>query len=311
MTLILMFLGLVILVKGADLFVDGSVGIAKKFKVPSIVIGLTLVAFGTSAPEAAVSIQASLNGANGIALGNVVGSNLFNLLFILGLTAIIQPVSIHLNSLKKELPFMLLVTAMGLFLAFEGDGSFMFSRFDGIVLLLMFGMYLYSMLDMMKQEEEPLDLSYKPIHLPKSIMFTLIGLAMIVLGADWTVKGAVWIAQLLGVSDLIIGLTIIAAGTSLPELVTSIVAAKKGESDIAIGNIVGSNIFNLLLVLGLASSITSIHLTQDAILDIIILLSGSILAVILMATGRIVTRKEGVFLVVSYVSYVIYRILSI
>lgn len=309
MTLVLMILGLIILVKGADLFVDGSASIARRLLIPNIVIGLTLVAFGTSAPEAAVSIKASLDEANGIALGNVVGSNLFNLMFILGITAIIKPVSIHVNSLKKELPFMLLVTLMMLFLAFEGNGDLIFSRYDGFVMLSMFGMYLYSMLAIMKKDEQNIEVDYKEVSLFKSIGLSALGILMIILGADWTVKGAVWMAELLGVSDLIIGLTIIAAGTSLPELVTSIVAAKKGESDIAIGNIIGSNIFNILFVLGASSSIEPIGLTKDGVMDIVILLGVSGFCFILMFTGKTVNRKEGIALLGLYILYMIYRLI--
>ena len=309
MTLVLMILGLIILVKGADLFVDGSASIARRLLIPNIVIGLTLVAFGTSAPEAAVSIKASLDEANGIALGNVVGSNLFNIMFILGITAIIKPVSIHVNSLKKELPFMLLVTLMILFLAFEGNGDLIFSRYDGFVMLSMFGMYLYSMLAIMKKDEQNIEVDYKEVSLFKSIGLSALGILMIILGADWTVKGAVWMAELLGVSDLIIGLTIIAAGTSLPELVTSIVAAKKGESDIAIGNIIGSNIFNILFVLGASSSIEPIGLTKDGVMDIGILLGVSGFCFILMFTGKTVNRKEGIALLGLYILYMIYRLI--
>ena len=310
MILVLMILGLIILVKGADLFVDGSASIARRLLIPNIIIGLTLVAFGTSAPEAAVSIKASIDGANGIALGNVVGSNLFNLMFILGITAIIKPVSIHVNSLKKELPFMLLVTLMILFLAFEGNGDLVFSRYDGFVMLLMFGMYLYSMLAIMKKDDQNIEVDYKEVSLFKSIGLSALGILMIILGADWTVKGAVWMAELFGVSDLIIGLTIIAAGTSLPELVTSIVAAKKGESDIAIGNIIGSNIFNILFVLGASSTVEPISFTKDGVMDMVILLGVSVFGFILMFTGKSVNRKEGITLMLLYIIYILYRLIS-
>lgn len=308
MTLVLMIVGFALLVKGADWFVDGAVGIAKRLKIPSMVIGLTLVAFGTSAPEAAVSIQASIKAANGIALGNVVGSNLFNILFILGLTALIQPVAIHVQSIKKELPFLLITTAVALFLAFDLGGLNSLTRSDGVVLLLLFAMYLYSMLDIIEHHNEKLDSPYLPIAAKRAAVFTVLGLVMIVIGSDLTVKGAVWIAQLLGVSDLIIGLTIIAAGTSLPELVTSVIAAKKGQSDIAIGNIVGSNIFNLLLILGVSSSIFPIPLSDAAVVDFVIMFVATMVGCLMMWTGRNVSRKEGLFLVLAYVAFIVYRI---
>lgn len=310
MTLILMILGLICLVKGADMFVNGSVGIARRLRVPNIVIGLTLVAFGTSAPEAAVSIKASLVHSNGIAFGNVIGSNLFNILFILGITTLLNPISVHKKSLKKELPFMLLITTMVLFLAFEGEGNLLYSRADGYIMLLMFGMYLYSMIDMMKQDDTNLDVSYTTMKLSKSILFSAMGLLLIILGADLTVKGAIWIAKSIGVSDLIIGLTIIAAGTSLPELITSIVAAKKGESDIAIGNVVGSNIFNILFILGVSTTLEPIVIDLKALADVKILLGVSILSFVMMFTGKRISKKEGAFLLCLYFLYLIYRVIN-
>lgn len=311
MQIILMLVGFGLLVLGANWFVDGSVSIARRLKIPSMVIGLTLVAFGTSAPEAAVSIRGALGGTSGISFGNVVGSNMFNTLFILGLTALVKPISIHISSLKKELPFMLFTTAIAMFLVFEGNGTFGFSRYDGLVLLILFAMYLYSMIDMIQNQNEPMDLPQKTMGTGKGIFLTILGIGAIVLGADLTVKGAVFIASKLGISDVVIGLTIVAAGTSLPELVTSVVAAKKGESDIAIGNIVGSNIFNMLFILGSASSITAFNLNLTAAYDMIMLVGISMVAFAMMWTGRIISRKEGLVLLLSYIGFVCYRVFTV
>ncbi len=310
MDIFMTFIGISMLIFGANWFVDGAVSIARKLKIPSMVIGLTLVAFGTSAPEAAVSVQSAIHGVSEISFGNVIGSNLFNLLFILGLTAIIQPVAIHISSLKKEMPFMLFITAIALFLGYEGNDTFGFSVYDGYVLIILFGMYLYSMLDIIQQDSEVLDITNKQLHFKKAILFSILGLILIILGADFTINGAVGIAVYLGIPDIVIGLTIIAAGTSLPELITSVVAAKKGESDIAIGNIVGSNIFNILFVLGLSASIRAFSIDERALFDIVLLLIFTIFTFTMMRTGRIISRKEGSILLFCYIGYIIFRLLT-
>lgn len=310
MQIIFMFIGFAMLIFGANWFVDGSVSIARRLNIPSMVIGLTLVAFGTSSPEAAVSIRGAIGGNSGISFGNVIGSNIFNTLMILGLTAMIHPIAIHISSLKKELPFMLFSTAIALFLVFEADGSFGFSNYDGYILLVLMAMYLYSMVEMIQHQNEPMDLSYKEMKPHKAVFLTILGMAFIILGADFTVKGAVFIAGKLGIPDVVVGLTIVAAGTSLPELVTSVIAAKKGESDIAIGNIVGSNVFNMLFVLGSASGITAFKLDVSAVYDMILLLVISIIAFALMWTGRKVTRKEGALLMLCYLAFVLYRLIA-
>lgn len=310
MQVIQMIIGFTMLIFGANFFVDGSVSIARKLKIPSMVIGLTLVAFGTSAPEAAVSIQSALSGQSGITYGNVVGSNLFNLLLILGITALIKPVAIHISSLKKEIPFMVLVTSIALFLAYEGGGLFGYTRYDGIVLLLLFSMYLYSMISMIQQDHEEMALLEKQRKTGVAVIFTFGGLFLIILGANLSVRGAVGIATAIGISETVVGLTIVAAGTSLPELLTSIVAARKGESDIAIGNIVGSNIFNLLFVLGASAGLSGFQLAGNAINDMLLLLAFTILSFILMRTGREITRIEGVIFLLCYGGYVTFRLLA-
>lgn len=305
-----MMLGFTMLIIGANFFVDGSVSIAKKLKIPGMVIGLTLVAFGTSAPEAAVSIQSALGGQSGITYGNVLGSNLFNLLVILGITALIKPMSIHISSLKKEIPFMVIVTAIALFLAYEGGGLFGYTRYDGIVLLLLFAMYLYSMILMIRQENEEMELPEKQRKTGTAVVMSIGGLLFIIFGANLSIKGAVGIATALGISETVIGLTIVAAGTSLPELLTSIVAAEKGESDIAIGNIIGSNIFNLLFVLGASAGLSGFQLEADGINDMFVLMGFTVLSFLLMRTGREITRIEGGIFLLCYAAYVSFRLLA-
>lgn len=309
MTIVLLIIGLLCLMKGADLFVDGSVNIAKKLKVPSLVIGLTLVAFGTSSPELAVSVQASIKGFNNIAFGNVVGSNLFNLLVILGISAMIKPISIHIETLKKEVPFMFLTTVVAFLLIFESGPNNMLSVSDGLVLLALFGMYLYIMLMFIKDDSEKIEVESNERSMLVSIGISVLGLGAILIGGQLTLNSAIEIARWLGMSELLIGLTIVAAGTSLPELITSVIAARKGESDIAIGNIVGSNIFNVLFILGSSSAIHPIIVDNTALKDIMILMGASVVAIFLMWKGKDIDRKEGFVLFLMYPAYVIYRLM--
>lgn len=281
----------------------------KKLKVPALVIGLTLVAFGTSAPEASVSIQSSLSGQSGISYGNVLGSNLFNLLVILSITALIKPMAIHSSALRKEIPFMVIVTAIALFLAYEGDGRFGYTRYDGMVLLLLFSMYLYSMLLMIRQDTEEMEIHEKQLKTAAALLMTVGGLILIIFGARLSIGGAVAVASALGISETVIGITIVAAGTSLPELLTSVVAAGKGEGDIAVGNIVGSNIFNLLFVLGASAGLSGFQLESSAVNDMYILLVFTIIAFLLMRTGKEITRLEGGFFLFCYAGYVLFRVL--
>lgn len=309
MTIVFLIIGLLCLMKGADLFVDGSVNIAKKLKVPSLVIGLTLVAFGTSAPELAVSVQASIKGFNNIAFGNVVGSNLFNLLVILGISAMIKPISIHIETLKKELPFMFMTTVVAFLLIFESGPDNMLSVSDGLILLTLFAMYLYIMLMFIKEDTEKIEVESNDKNMLFSVAISVVGLIAILIGGQLTLNSAVSIARWLGMSELLIGLTIVAAGTSLPELITSIIAAKKGESDIAIGNIVGSNVFNVLFILGTSSAIHPIIVDNSALRDILILMVVSMIAIFLMWKGKDIDRKEGFLLFLIYPIYVVYRLM--
>lgn len=317
---VLLIIGFVLLVKGADIFVDGSSGIAKFLKIPSIVIGLTIVAFGTSAPEAAVSIIAGINGSNDIAVGNVIGSNMFNLLGVLGISALISPVRVDGQIIKKEFPFMLAATAVFALAAFDtilGTGEInSISRSEAFILLILMGIFLYSVITFAlrsrkenEASETESDNEKKPKSLLKCIVFTVLGLAGIVLGGQLVVDNASKIAQQFGMSETLVGLTIVAVGTSLPELVTSIVAARKGESDIAIGNVVGSNVFNILFVLAASAAITPMNINSQGLTDLLILFGISLLAYVFCITNKTINRVEGGVLTAMYAGYMAFAII--
>ena len=259
LNVLMLIVGFIVLIKGADLFVDGASGIAGNFKVSKMLIGLTIVAFGTSAPELAVSIKSLLVGSGDIVLGNVIGSNILNILLILGVSALFHSLNVKNNTVKKELPITLMITmAFSVILLdnfFDKSMVNSFTRGDGIVLLLFFGVFLYYLIKMARNKIENNEEEEKYPSMGKSVLITIIGLLGIVLGSHFTVEGAAGLAKIMGISERIISLTIIALGTSLPELVTSVTATRKGEYDIAIGNVVGSNIFNIGLVIGLPVTI--------------------------------------------------------
>lgn len=306
----LLVVGFFLLIKGADYFVDGSSSIAKKLRIPDIIVGLTIVAMGTSAPELAVSVSAALSGSSDISLGNVVGSNLLNILIILGLSGIILPLSVDRNMFKRDFP-MLLVTAI-LLPALCIIGNKKVGVIGGLIMLLVFAFYLFltvkSAIAFRKnnqglvQDEEEI----KIYPWWKSILFTFGGAVVIVIGGNLSVDGATAIARQLNISEAIIGLTIVALGTSLPELVTSVVAAKKGNSDIALGNIVGSNIFNVLLILGVTSVIKPFNVAFDSIIDMMILLGVTIYLMICSYTSKKIGRLEGGSFLLIYVIYAVY-----
>lgn len=312
----LLIVGFVLLVKGADFFVDGSSSIAKFLKIPSIVIGLTIVAFGTSAPEAAVSIIAGINGSNDIAVGNVIGSNVFNILVVLGVSAAIKSVSIDNQIIKKDYPFMILATiALALFSFFsffDGGTEHSISRIEAFILLALMAVFLYSVISSAlrtrKENASALEEDKPKYGIGKSILFTLGGLAGIIIGGQLVVDSASDIATGFGMSENLVGLTIVAVGTSLPELVTSIVAARKGESDIAIGNVVGSNVFNILFVLAASAAITPMNIGAQSLVDLIVLIAITLLTYVFCVTQKKVTRPEGVTLVLIYVGYMTYAI---
>ena len=305
MSYVLLILGFFLLVKGADIFVDGASGIARFFKIPSLVIGLTIVSIGTSAPEAAVSITAGLQGSNDIALGNIVGSNIFNTAVVIGICALIKPISIDNQIVKKDFPFMLISSIVATMLAFNG----MISRIDGVILLGMFIFFMvyvikYAMANKTQYKDEA-----KKINLPLQIIKSIIGAGLIVVGGDLVVDGAKTIALSFNISEAVIGLTVVAVGTSLPELVTSIVAAKKGESDIAIGNVVGSNIFNMLFILGISSAITPIPTNFNSLIDLFTFIGVAVFTFIFAKLKGKIEKAPAMILVISYIVYTGYLLI--
>ncbi len=313
MEYLILLAGFIFLIKGADFFVEGASSIAKFFKIPPILIGLTIVAFGTSAPEAAVSVNAALKGANEIALGNVVGSNLFNLLLVIGVASIINPLQVQKGTILKEFPFALL-TSLVLFIlcadkSLQGGSANILSRADGLILLSLFLVFLYYLVEMALLSKEDYKEEGVIMPLGKSIIFSIVGIGGIILGGDWVVKASSSIALQLGMSENLVGLTIVAVGTSLPELVTSIVAALKKESDIAMGNVIGSNLFNVMFILGISAIIRPIPINPVIFFDMICLFGATLVAYLFSITKRVVVRGEGIFLSMSYITYMVYIII--
>ena len=299
--------GFVLLIKGADFFVEGSSSVAKRLRVPSIIIGLTIVAMGTSLPECAVSLTASMSGQNALAVSNVIGSNMFNLMVVSGFCAVFCSLPIEKETLKKEFPFSV---GCGVLLLVLGYMGMSVGHLDGVILLILFAAYIISMVrsalkaraaGMQVEEEE-----YEIIPVWKSIVFIIGGMIAIKFGGDFVVDGAVVIATGFGLSENLIGLTIVACGTSLPELVTSVVAARKNEVDMALGNVIGSNVFNILFVLGIATSISPIAFIMENIIDIILLTFMSIFVWILGWTKQKIDRREGIIMLVIYAVYLVY-----
>ncbi len=301
---LLLVLGFVFLIKGADLFVDGSSSIAKHMKIPSVIVGLTIVAMGTSAPEASVSITAAIAGNSDISLGNIVGSNLFNFLVVIGVSAMIFPIISHKDIIKRDLWWNLGITGLLLLLILDKK----IGRLDGVILLLGMALYLFVVIRNALKNRTP-ESEEQLISIPKSIIFMIIGLAAIICGGNFVVDNASIIAKSLGLSETLIGLTIVAIGTSLPELVTSITAARKKEAGIALGNAVGSNIFNILFILGASSALTPINVAPELFIDIIILIAVGILIFIFAYTGRKTNRVEGIICTLLYVAYTAYIII--
>ena len=301
--------GFVMLIKGADLFVEGASKIAAKFKIPLIVIGLTIVAMGTSAPEAAISISASFQDAAAISIGNAVGSNIMNILLILGISALITNLKIKPNTLRFEIPFVVVITAVLLLLGWIGGGL---DKIDGVIMLLLFAAFLVYLFYLAKKGDDSSaddvpELTEKD-KLPILIIITLIGLVSIVLGSDLTVSAAKNIAQTIGIDDRTISLTVVAFGTSLPELITCIAASLKKKSDIAIGNIIGSNIFNILFVVGLASvfSPSVMPYGQAFVIDTIVAIAAGVILRLLVLRKKELSRIGGVIMLVSYAVYFAY-----
>lgn len=291
--------GFILLVKGADFFVDGAAGIANRFGIPQIIIGLTIVAMGTSAPEAAVSIVAALNNNAEITIGNIVGSNILNVLIILGVTAAIIPVAVKQNTIRIEMPFMIMLFVVLLVLGLDGTVS----RGDSVILVALFIVYLIYLFISAKKNKEETDEDIKQRNLIFQILFSLGGMIAIVVGSKIAVYGATGIAELIGVSERFIGLTVVALGTSLPELVTSVTAAKKGNADIAIGNIVGSNIFNVLFVVGITAVITPVPFASKFIVDSLVMIAASVFLLVAVMKAKKLTRIAGILMIIMYAGY--------
>ena len=299
----LLILGFSMLVKGADWFVDGVAGMAVKFGIPQLVVGLTIVAMGTSAPEAAVSITGAMNGAADIAVGNILGSNILNILIILGLTGFITNVAIQKSTLMLEMPFMMVITVVFAVLGLN-DGTVGFV--EGIILWVLFLIYLGYLFVLAKKGNQDEEEKQEERPIWKLILLGIIGGAIVVWGADFTVDAAIKIAQAVGLSERFIGLTIVALGTSLPELVTSVTAAKKGNSDIAIGNIVGSNIFNILFVIGTSALIVPVIYEATFLVDAIVALAAGVVLWIATIRRKMLTRPWAITMLIGYAVYLAY-----
>lgn len=325
-SIIILIVGFVLLIKGADFFVEGSSAVAKRLRIPSMIIGMTIVAMGTSLPECAVSVTASLTGNNTLAISNAIGSNIFNLLVVCGVCTLFVPLAVQKSTLQKEFPLSIFCAGLLLLLGYL---SMTLGHIDGIILIIIFAGYLLWMIQSARNArnqtfaDEDSDtagsrtsLSAEEIEqvasninlLPawKCIIFILGGMIAIKYGGDFVVNGASAIASSLGLSQTLIGLTIIAMGTSLPELVTSIVAAKKDEVDMAVGNVIGSNIFNILLVLGVAAAISPVGFIMENMIDIAFLILISVITLVFAWTSKEINRKEGIIMLLLYAVYMVY-----
>lgn len=308
---LLLVVGFIMLIKGADWFVEGASKIADRFGIPQLIIGLTIVAMGTSAPEAAVSIASALKGSAGITIGNVVGSNIMNVLVILGLTAVIRAIAVQQSTIRYEIPFTIAITVI---LALLGLTDNRVSRVDGVILWVLMIVYLVYLLRMAKKGQSVLEdmpeTSKKDTPL-KMVLMVLIGGALIVWGADVTVDAATELAKIFGMSDRLIGLTIVAFGTSLPELVTSVTAAIKGKADIAVGNIVGSNIFNILFVVGTTALITPVTYSANFLVDSMVAVAAMVLLFVCVLPKKKLNRVGGIAMLVGYAAYFVYLIVAV
>ena len=300
---VLLVIGFVLLIKGADWFVEGASKIADKFGIPQLVIGLTIVAMGTSAPEAAVSISAAVKGNAGITIGNVVGSNIMNILLILGITSVITAISVQRSTIKYEIPFLILISVLLPVLGYLGGTV---DRIDGAIFWILFIVYLLYLLRMAKKGQAVLEETpegQKGDSIVKLLLMVVIGGIMIVLGSNVTVDAATQIAQIFGMSDRLIGLTIVAFGTSLPELITSATAGIKGKADIAVGNIVGSNVFNILFVTGTTALITPVVFAENFVIDCIVAIAAVVLLLIFVARKGKLKRVGGIVMLAVYFVY--------
>lgn len=305
---VLLVIGFVMLIKGADWFVEGTSGIADKFGIPQLVIGLTIVAMGTSAPEAAVSITSALKGSAGIAIGNIIGSNILNVLLILGLTSLVVAIPVQKSTLKYEVPFVIFISVL---LPVFGLADGQISRVEGVIFWILFIAFLLYLLNMSKKgavkvEEEAEEKKERTI--PQLIFLSIIGLILIVWGSNTTVDSASQIARIFGMSERLIGLTIVAFGTSLPELITSVTAGMKGKADIAIGNIVGSNIFNILFVLGTTALIIPVPYAANFLIDSIVCAASVAVLLVCVLRKQKLTKSGGIIMLLMYAGYFVYLV---
>ena len=313
---VLLIIGFVFLVKGADAFVEGCSSIARRYHVPSLIIGMTIVAMGTSLPETAVSVTAAVTGNNALAVSNAVGSNIFNLMVVVGACTLFTSVEVQINTLKIDFPISILCAVLLLIL---GAAGMSLGHIDGVVFIILFLAFILYMIRSAQTsreknvepgvEEEEYLLEAEEIQemsMGKSVIYIILGAVAIAVGSDWVVDGACTVAAAIGISQTLIGLTVVAFGTSLPELVTSIVAAKKGEVDMALGNVIGSNIFNILMVLGIAAAISPVAFLTENIIDIAVLIVFSVIGWIMAWTKRELNRKEGIIMLLLYAVYVVY-----
>lgn len=315
---VLLIIGFVFLVKGADAFVEGCSSIARRYHVPSLIIGMTIVAMGTSLPETAVSVTAAVTGNNALAVSNAVGSNIFNLMVVVGACTLFTSVAVQINTLKIDFPISILCAILLLIL---GAAGMSLGHIDGVVFIILFLSFILYMIRSaqasreknvepgVEEEEEEYLLEAEEIQemsMGKSVIYIILGAVAIAVGSDWVVDGACTVAAAIGISQTLIGLTVVAFGTSLPELVTSIVAARKGEVDMALGNVIGSNIFNILMVLGIAAAISPVAFLTENIIDIAVLIVFSVIGWIMAWTKRELNRKEGIIMLLLYAVYVVY-----
>jgi len=316
---ILIAIGLSMLFAGSELLIRGSVKIAKRMHISQIVIGLTIVAFGTSTPELVVSVSSALQGQPDISLGNIIGSNIINISLILGLSAAIFPIAVNIKTIRREIPIMLAVSLFLIPISLDGT----ISKIEGGLLVISLIIFVYYSYRQSKKENNSIELnindnvntisnnekSYFPIII--NLLFILLGIALLYFGSKFTIDNAVSIANIFGISERIIGLTIIAIGTSLPELITSVRAALKKHADLSIGNIIGSNIFNILEILGISSLIVGINVNSDIFIDYIIMIGFSVVLIPLMRSGFIISKKEGYVLTCAYVLYLIFLLVTL
>lgn len=304
---LLLVIGIILVIKSADWLTSGAVGLAERIGVPQIIIGLTIVAMGTSMPEFFVSLMSAINGTPDLAVGNIVGSNIFNALLIVGCAAMVAPITIQHTTVKKDIPVAVFASLLLMGMTLDGH----ISRIDAAILFGVFIAYIGITLRGAKTEDDTADEEKKPMPVLKAVMLVVVGLAGLVIGSDVFVDNATSIAHTMGISDAVIGLTIVAGGTSLPELATSVVAAKKGNSGIAIGNVLGSNVFNILMILGITGLITPMTISGITVIDLAMMVISMILLWLFSFTKYRIERWEGVVLTAIFIGYITWLVANV